>query len=580
MESHVVVRVVILSVVLSSVLSGPATGSTQSHPGIESTGSTPTTTTVARDTTSDWSTRLTADEVQSCHNASELNTTAQLLQTFENCTRVSYPNPPGTAGNQTERTFERLFAGNATVSRYPKYARLRDASVIRDAHVSIYGIHPSTRVGTDSNTTTILIAPNGTLRALVDYRLRGPSLVDGSIDSHDVASIRLRYNGTTVDSVSSTQTPVLHYEDLPQGPGTLTVEATIRVRENESTTEANSAVQSETVLTVRDQQRVIVTDVTAADVRIRQARYQTGTVALAVSHLHWQRLAVTTTRTPHQNETATPSTATSRTEIVLERSWRFQTAVDGDWTQLSAATADGVERTHSASAPVYVQAVPIGERDARPFGRAAPHGVLSVNHWRSAVSTEKPMSTERPGREPTQSTHGVTFRFQPNRQPTAIRVFGVVRGTSARVDLREIPVETVRQPNLGVVVHEQTGSTATLRVTLHDARTGEPIRVDRATQASLTIDGMQVPTDIDGEAVVTVDEYGPHAVQFVPGPLVATEGQGVYSSATATATWHPLQTLAGWQTVATSLLSWSVLGLVILYAGRHLGRLLHLRDHL
>lgn len=600
--SPVVVTFAVLVVVVSAVLGGSTPVVAQPQTEMKEDGLNADTD--ATTATNDLATRNTVstNTTRSCDAISAIvvSTTAELLGAFANCTKVTHPEPPATAEHRTARQFAQLHPGNATVSRYPQGAALVTTTTIADAHVSVYGLHPSTRVRSTENTTTLLIAPSGILRAVVDYRLigidAGHNGTDPRTKRHGVESIRLLHNGTVVaTNHSATQTPQLEYRDLPRGPAELTVEATIRAVH--TTTGANeSGAPAESELTVREKLPVVVTDVTPASVQIRRARYPTGTVELAIGHPRWQRLSLSSTnatsRIERQTGTADPRSPNASARTV-HNAWRFYTAVDESWTQLTASTATGTTQIQeqAIAPPVYVYAFVGRELTSLAFESVTQPRISGVAYWREPLPSAL-TSAEQPGQQATRSAvvraaTGVTIRMQASAIPTQVTLAGLVRGTGATIDIDQSRIPPAQKPNLSVTVLQQTESTATLAVSLRDAHTGTPLVVRSestvsgtdAIRGTLLVDGNPVATDDRGRAIVTVTEYGPHTARFVPGTLTATGTQPAYTATSTTVSWHPLSTAAGWRSLVTTLLGVLLLGLVLLSVSRRLGTILHLTEN-
>ncbi|WP_136592171.1 hypothetical protein [Salinigranum halophilum] len=585
--SRLIDVLVALGVTASVLTAGvtPVAGQFQSAEGTTvEDGDVPVTTSSVRDTSSSLNETNTSTG-QGCQAASttQLNNTTQFLAAFANCTSVSYRNPPETAATATAAHFETLEPGDHSTSLYPQGANLTQTSRIADAHVTIHGAHPSTRVQTTQNNSTLLIAPAGVLRAFIDYRL-----TDTAVRTHRIDTVHLLHNETVIDEhQSATQTPQFRYSDLPPGPAVLTVEATIRVV-YEETSASVSQTLSETNVTVVDQRRVVVTNVSRESIRIRQVRYDSEEMAIAVSHPYWNQLSVTSRTTESQPQTAHVATQASNNATVrVQNSWRFKIEPDESWTHLTTATAVEATSTRIETPPRYVHAVPTREGTTSLSAGSTSVGSADVLRWEEGPSQPSgdSQSSHHAVDANSPSTSGVTFRIRESDGERLLHVAGLVRGTNTSIDLRELPVEKSRRPNLSVSVLSQTESVAILSVRLRDPEGDAPIVVSDAEGAEaspssgagpvLVVNGQPVTTDENGHVAIVVNEYGPYSARFHPGPVTTTSGQPAYSDVTTTVSWHPLLTVAGVTTFATTLLKWLVFSLLLLYAGRRLGRFLH-----
>jgi len=154
-----------------------------------------------------------------------------------NGTDVTFKRPPDTAATWTRNDFEDLDAGEAETAVHPPHADLEDGVFIEDAHATIFAVQPSTRGHLESGETPLYIAPNGTLRGLVDYRVRvsdGNSsqntTTEWSLTDHEIDEVRMKMDGETITEQDGSQTPALDYQLEDGGRTTLTLEAEITVR--------------------------------------------------------------------------------------------------------------------------------------------------------------------------------------------------------------------------------------------------------------------------------------------------------------------------------------------------------------
>ena len=162
----------------------------------------------------------------------------------------------------------------------------------------------------------------------------------------------------------------------------------------------------------------------------------------------------------------------------------------------------------------------------------------------------------------------------------AVTVTGIVRGENATIETEDQPIH-VRNSTLSLALREQNASQATIRVTLRDAQTGDPIGLNDSTISSsdgrirtgyISIADQQVQTNRSGVAIVRVDQPGMYTAQYHPGSWVSHEP--AYVGSTAAVRWHPLTTIDGWFRLllrtGLQLLPFAVM----LYAGIRLRRML------
>ncbi|WP_245756828.1 hypothetical protein [Halogranum rubrum] len=476
------------------------------------------------------------------------------MQQLANGTDFAFTRPPRTAATWTQNDFEELEAGDEKTSVAPSHAALTDGVLIRDAHVTVFAMHPSTRGHLTATETPLYVAPSGSLRALIDYRVQLPTAnnstdTDWSVTSHSIEEVRLRDDETTIAQSAGTHTPVLGYELETGGPATLTVEADIAVAVG------NGITSNTETLTVSETIDVVVYDLTAYP---HYTTYPNGDTGVAIfQSLPWHGYTL--------GENAS-----------VRGVWRFYTARDRRWDTLSVSTATDAETIESPSLPVYVHAYPsrIGPRaeplrdgpellDVWGIERDSPNETLGENVAVEVVD------------EPYTTSYGVAIRATAVDRDD-LTVSGIVHGVNATVVDTDETTRLFNESNLSVTVISQTTSEATLRIELRDNETDRPIvladnprldplREERRT-GYITVAGERVETNSTGVALLTVSQPGIYTARYHPGSWLSTDP--AYTPASASARWHPLSSIDGWVALAVEVLWMSIPFLVTLYAGR------------
>ena len=128
---------------------------------------------------------------------------------------------------------------------------------------------------------------------------------------------------------------------------------------------------------------------------------------------------------------------------------------------------------------------------------------------------------------------------------------------------------------------ETSTSAATIRITLRDPQTGDPISLDGSPPSpieddgpagTLQLNGEPVELNYTGETTVTVTEPGLYTVEFEPASWRTTSP--AYVAASESVRWHPLGTVGGWLQLGETLL-WGAIPLLAAWiAGRQLGNFL------
>ncbi|MFC4248074.1 hypothetical protein ACFOZ7_14180 [Natribaculum luteum] len=494
-----------------------------------------------------------------------------------NGTDITFKRPPGTAATWTRNDFEDLNAGGSETSVYPTHATLEDGVFIEDAHATIFAVNPSTRGHLEPNETPLYIAPSGTMRGFIDYRVRVPedrtsgnTTIEWSLTEHEIEDIQLQTGDETIAKEAASHTPTLDYNLEDDGSTTLSLEAEIHTRLKKTTridrgneTDVRVSYRTESV-TVSDSIDVEIYDLSASSY---YAEYPNGDTGVAIFQSRpWQGY-----------------TLTADGESRVRGVWRFYTARNTNWDTLIHSSRTDSTAVDSDAIPVAVHAYPsrIGPR-AEPV-RAGPE---IIDTW----GTERPAPGETIGEnvnievvnQSYTTTYGVAVRAE-SVDRDALHVAGIVRGVNASIDEPDAGSERqLRRSNLSVEILEQNQSQATLRIELRDAQTGAPITLaDRyrwlpiggnSRNGYITIAEKRVETNTSGVALVTLDQPGIYTAQYHPGSWIGHNP--AYVSDTATTRWHPLGTIDGWFALFFEV-GWHLIPFfVMFYAGRRLLRML------
>jgi hypothetical protein len=114
-----------------------------------------------------------------------------------------------------------------------------------------------------------------------------------------------------------------------------------------------------------------------------------------------------------------------------------------------------------------------------------------------------------------------------------VTVHGLVRGTETRTSVRTIRSQQPTDLELELLGLNRTRGTATVRFSLHERASGQPIDL-RSRPGVVVVNGEEVEPNASGTAVVTVPLAGRFVTaEYEPGPWWATDP--VYQSAWASA---------------------------------------------
>ncbi|WP_049910690.1 hypothetical protein [Natrinema gari] len=565
--------IIVAALCVTSVVTGIVTA-TPPRPGTEANGLT------ENESATLWS-RDADDYISQEEYQERYGESRTAMQQLANGTDITFKRPPATAATWTRNDFEDLNAGGSDTSIHPPHASLEDGVYIEDAHATIFAVQPSTRGHLESGETPLYIAPNGTMRGFVDYRVRVPNgsssgnrTVEWSLTSHEVDEVRLINDGTTIVEQEGSHTPALEYQIEDDWSTNLTLEAEIDVRLKKTVridrgdeTDVDVTYQTES-LNVTDSIDVEIYDLTAYPY---YAEYPNGDAGVAIFQSR-----------PWQGYTLTEN-GSARVRGV----WRFYTARNTNWDTLVQSSRTGSSTVESDAIPVYVHAYPsrIGPRaepvrdgpeiiDTWGTDRPSPVGTLGEN-----INIEIVNQTYT-------TTYGLAVRAETVDRED-LHVAGIVRGVNASIVAPDAGSERqLRRSNLSVEVIQQNQSQATLRIELRDNQTGTPIGLGGggrrypigggARNGYITIADQRVETNASGVAIVTVEQPGIYTARYHPGSWLGHNP--AYVSDTATARWHPLGTIEGWFALFVEV-GWQLLPFfVMFYAGKRLLRMLGPED--
>ncbi|MFD1571276.1 hypothetical protein [Halorubrum laminariae] len=503
------------------------------------------------------------------------------MHQLANGTDITFTRPPETAATWTRNDFADLEAGGSDTSVHPSQTSLEDGVFIEDAHATVFAAQPSTRGHLESGDTPFYIAPNGTMRGFVDYRVRVPNgsssgntTIDWSLTEHEVEEVRLKKDGETIATQDGSHTPALDYQLEDDWSANLTLEAEIHTRLKKTTridhgdeTDVEVTYQTES-LNVSDGIDVEIYDLSASSYN---AEYPNGDAGVAMFQSRpWQGY-----------------TLTEDGDARVRGIWRFYTARNTNWDTLVRSGRTRSTTVESDAIPVYVHAYP-----SRIGPRAEPvrDGPEIIETW----GTDRPSPVETLGEninidivnQSYTTTYGVAVRAETVDRD-ALQVGGIVRGVNASIVEPDAGSERqLRRSNLTSEVLQQNESQATLRIELRDNETGAPIVLsDTGRQypiggttrnGYITVAEQRVETNTSGVAIVTIDEPGIYTARYHPGSWLGHNP--AYVSDTATARWHPLGTIDGWFAFIVEV-GWQLIPFfVMFYAGKRLLRMLGPED--
>ncbi|NHN48015.1 hypothetical protein G9464_10445 [Halostella sp. JP-L12] len=396
------------------------------------------------------------------------------------------------------------------VSIHPRNTTLEDGRFVKDAYVDVFAIQPSTRAQVSAENQPLYVAPNGSLLATLDYRVRRPVDTETdtrrstwSIDSHEIAETRLLVDGDVETTRRGTHTPRLGYTSLDSYVGTnhtLAVEADIAVTLEHNVTvcvnesddgceEWNTTITHPTeTLTVNTSRPVSLYTLRVSGFAGQYPNGDQGIVA-------------------YNNQ---PWAGYSLPGGGVQGVWRFYSARDRDWDVLVHRTSADQWETRSPLQPLQVYAYPSEIGPTTDRGRVE----ILATHGRELEPGSMPENVELDAvTAPYTASFGLATRTELD-DPSARNVIdkhvtadGIVRGVSTNVTATHFVDVPINESTLTVAVTNVTDETVTATVRLRDAATGEPIATaDR--EGVVVLNGERVQTNASGIAVLTLPRSG------------------------------------------------------------------------
>ncbi|MFC6614912.1 hypothetical protein ACFQAS_08080 [Halopenitus salinus] len=514
---------------------------------------------------------LTGDEVSTLwsRDSDEDQDGGTSLEQLASGTDITFKEPPRTAATWSEHDFDDLEAGDIDLSVYPPSASREDGSYIKDAHATIFGVHPSTRGHLEARRAPLYIAPAGTLRGFVDYRIDvprtrswGDTLVYWTLLSHDIERVSVKLDGETVASADGTHTPSIDYDLDGSGPSTLTIDAEIRTRLRKTVVDTEGSLHeyefSYHAETVHVSDSVDV-EVYTLDPSVRSAHYPNGDSGAVITQTQpWHGV--------HFSGTAGH----------VRGVWRYYTARDTDWDTLVRSTASQTEEVPSDALPVYVHAYPsaIG-----PRSEPVRDGPTIIDTWgidRGSPNTIGPnVTVDAVDGVYTDSTSIATRTASSDLDHVEIR--GLVRGESTIIPRRDFDTDReLRQSDLSVTTLRHNATAMTVQIELTERPSGSPIALHETSRSGagrgsdrsgyVAVGDRRVKTNESGLVVVTVADPGIHTIRYHPGSWLTHEP--AYVGETTTLRFHPLASVDGIVAFLIEVM-WQLLPFVVMFYAGH-----------
>lgn len=430
-------------------------------------------------------------------------------------TDIPLDSPPRAVEQWNRGDHQEFPTTNSSVSIHPPDADLTSERFIKDAYTDVFAVQPSTRARLSSSRQPRYVAPEGTLRATVDYRVAVPPDETSSdrrvywrLMSHQVEETTLLVDGTEDATAGGSHTPALSYalDGYAGKEHQLTVQANISVRLRKEVTMCSAHVDGGDCPAGRSSvsypiETVTVTDsidVTTYDLDVSGyiARYPNGDLGLVV----------------YKNQ---PWLGYDLPNGAVRGVWRFYAARDKDWDTLVYSSKDGQHTAHSSLHPLQVNAYPI-ETGPTPSPRQNVT-ILDV-YGAPTVPPMLPSTVNLDAlTEPYTASYGIATRATTDQRPGSIRAWGLVRGVEAERPADEFAHIPIYESNLTLEVVNQSENTVTARVHLQNVNTSDPINTAER-DGYVVVNGQRVNTTGNGTVTTTIDRTpGGVSARYEPG---------------------------------------------------------------
>ncbi|WP_244605443.1 hypothetical protein [Halorhabdus rudnickae] len=453
------------------------------------------------------------------------------MEQLGNGTDIPFDSPPQAVEQWNRGEHQEFPATNSSVSIYPPDADLTDERFIREAYIEIFSVQPATHARLSPSHQPLYVAPNGTLRGTVDYRVAvppddtsGDRRVFWSLRDHHIEETTLFVDGAYNSSAPGSHTPALSYtlDDIAGLSQQVTLQANISVRlqktvqlctnhnlDGECANWWTSVSYPTEEVTVSDSVQVTKYELVVVGF---MARYPNGDLGLVV----------------FKNQ---PWLGHKLPNGDVRGVWRFYSARDKDWDTLVVDSNDGQRTIHSPLHPLQVNAYPI-ETGPTPTPRRNVT-ILDV-YGRQIEPPQLPDKVQLDIlSEPYTASFGIATRTKTEENLSSVRAWGLVRGVHANRPTEQFGRVQIHESNLTLSVRNATERTATVQVCLERATDGTPINTARR-DGYVVVNDRRLNTSENGTVTVTL-ERPPDGVSARYEPGHWWQNRPGYTGDTATA---------------------------------------------
>lgn len=437
------------------------------------------------------------------------------IEQLTNGTDVLFNAPPQAVAQWNRGDHREFPATNRSVSIHPPNATLTGGRYIQAAYAEVFAVQPSTRARLAPGRQPWYVAPTGTVRGTVDYRVAVPAgtttgsrAVSWQLQQATITETALFVDGQQVTTGNGSHTPALSYR-LAGAAGTthrLTLQANISVRLQKQTTRCSARNQSggcttqkRTVtnrtenLTVSDPIRVTTYDLTVSGF---QGRYPNGDLGLVV----------------YKNQ---PWLGYELPNGAVHGVWRFYVARNPGWDSLVYSSGGGQRTSHSPLHPLQVTAVPV-QTGPTPSPRRNVTLLDVYGTMTPSPSLPPAVTLDTPNGSYTAS-YGIATRTATNGSLAATQAWGLVRGVTANHSSASFARIPIHRSNLTLTVRNQTADTVTVRVRLRNASSGGPINT-AGRDGYIVVNGQRVNTTGNGTVTLSISRPpGGVSARYEPG---------------------------------------------------------------
>ena len=483
-----------------------------------------------------------------------------VLEAFLSLTDYAFTHPPEAVETWNAGDHREFPRTDEHASIYPpSHADLTDELWIKDAYIQVFAVQPSTVTYVSPSDERLYIRSSGEVLGTTDYRIGLPAdehrefdppapepgetvLVEETVTwrllEHEQSNVTLEADGDPISTTEPTTTPRLEFTSLSQSVDRLSLTVTISVNVEKTTRKtyrtATEHCETQTIEEGNETRTVTECEVIYDTHSTTDVEHPSHEVTVRDTvEVEIYDLSPTATRATFTDDgsalAVNQSTGDPWASYHLPGSgevhniWHFYSARDRPWSTLVESTEEGTTRQPSDAIPLQVHAFPSAGGAYTESG----FGALEVTEvW--GTERDAPMLPEYITipvvEEPYSDGSVVVVRSNDEiAVDDQVTVHGLVRGEEATTTVETTHRQRATTLDLEFLSLNRSEGTVTVRVTLRESGTGQPIDL-RERPGVVEVHGVEVETNASGTAIVTAPIVGNFVTgEYHPGPWWTTD---------------------------------------------------------